>query len=322
MNIGGQFLAPRSINTMSNIKQSQFVAGENFRDADKLAFISVKIVTSEKETTLKKPSWLKVKLPRNTAKVVQIKQAMCKHNLSSVCEEASRPNLKECFNHGTATFMIFGAICTSRCPFCDVAHGRFLPVSAEDPDKLVATIRDMKLKYVVITSVDRDDLRDGGAKHFVDCINAIRKQVSHIKIEILVPDFKGRIGRTLIILSTAPPDVFNHNLDTAPHMDREVRQGANYKHSLELLRRFKVLHPQVSTKSGLMLSLGETKDEITAVLKDLREHNVDMLTLGQYLQPSKYHLAVKRFPLKEFDQLGDTAKSNSFTHAASGPLVH
>ncbi|MFT6265188.1 MAG: lipoic acid synthetase [Oleiphilaceae bacterium] len=307
---------------MSNIKQSQFVAGEKLRDADKLAFIPVKIIASEKETTLKKPSWLKVKLPRSTAKVEHIKQAMRKHNLSSVCEEASCPNLNECFNHGTATFMILGAICTRRCPFCDVAHGRPLPVSAEEPEKLAATIRDMKLKYVVITSVDRDDLRDGGAQHFVDCINAIRKQVPHIKIEILVPDFKGRIDRALDILSTAPPDVFNHNLETAPHMYREVRPGANYKHSLELLRRFKVMHPQVSTKSGLMLGLGETIDEITAVLKDLREHNVDMLTLGQYLQPSKYHLSVKRYvPPAEFDQLGVIAKALGFTHAASGPLV-
>jgi lipoic acid synthetase len=307
---------------MSNIKQSQFVAGEKLRDADKLAFIPVKIIASEKETTLKKPSWLKVKLPRSTAKVEHIKQAMRKHNLSSVCEEASCPNLNECFNHGTATFMILGAICTRRCPFCDVAHGRPLPVSAEEPEKLAATIRDMKLKYVVITSVDRDDLRDGGAQHFVDCINAIRKQVPHIKIEILVPDFKGRIDRALDILCTAPPDVFNHNLETAPHMYREVRPGANYKHSLELLRRFKVMHPQVSTKSGLMLGLGETIDEITAVLKDLREHNVDMLTLGQYLQPSKYHLSVKRYvPPAEFDQLGVIAKALGFTHAASGPLV-
>ncbi|MFT6284858.1 MAG: lipoic acid synthetase [Arenicella sp.] len=307
---------------MNNIKQSKYVAGEKLRNADKLAFIPVKIVTSEKETTLKKPSWLKIKLPSNTAKVDQIKQAMRKHNLSSVCEEASCPNLHECFNHGTATFMILGAICTRRCPFCDVAHGRPLPVSAEEPQKLAATIRDMKLKYVVITSVDRDDLRDGGAQHFVDCINAIRMEVPNIKIEILVPDFKGRMDKALDILSTAPPDVFNHNLETAPHMYREVRPGANYKNSLELLRRFKVMHPQVATKSGLMLGLGETIQEITNVLQDLREHDVEMLTLGQYLQPSKHHLAVKRYvPPAEFDQLGVIAKELGFTHAASGPLV-
>jgi lipoic acid synthetase len=315
-------LASRSITIMSNIKQSLLVAGVKLRDADKLAFIPVKIIVSEKATTLKKPSWLKIKIPSNTAKVTEIKQAMRKHNLNSVCEEASCPNLHECFNHGTATFMILGAICTRRCPFCDVAHGRPLPVSAEEPEKLAATIRDMKLKYVVITSVDRDDLRDGGAQHFVDCIKAIRKQVPHIKIEILVPDFRGRVDRALEILSKAPPDVFNHNLETAPHMYREVRPGASYKNSLELLSRFKTMHPEVATKSGLMMGLGETNDEIAAVLKDLREHNVEMLTLGQYMQPSKHHLAVKRYvPPAEFDELGVIAKTLGFTHAACGPLV-
>jgi lipoic acid synthetase len=307
---------------MTTIKQSKYVAGEKLRNSDKLAFIPVKVITSVKETTLKKPNWLKIKLPRDTAKIEQIKQAMRKHNLSSVCEEASCPNLNECFNHGTATFMILGAICTRRCPFCDVAHGRPLPVNAEEPQKLAATIRDMKLKYVVITSVDRDDLRDGGAQHFVDCINAIRMEVPTIKIEILVPDFKGRMDKALEILSTAPPDVFNHNLETAPHMYREVRPGANYKHSLELLRRFKMIHPQVATKSGLMLGLGENIAEITEVLQDLRANNVEMLTLGQYLQPSKHHLAVKRYvPPAEFEQLGVIAKELGFTHAASGPLV-
>lgn len=307
---------------MSNVKQSKLVAGEKLRDADKLAFIPVKVIATEKAEILRKPNWLRVKLPRSTAKIDAIKSAMRKHNLSSVCEEASCPNLSECFTHGTATFMILGAICTRRCPFCDVAHGRPLPVNAEEPKKLAATIRDMKLKYVVITSVDRDDLRDGGAQHFADCVKAIREQVPGIKIEILVPDFKGRMDKALDILSTAPPDVFNHNLETAPHLYREVRPGAHYKNSLELLRRFKEMHPEVTTKSGLMMGLGETNDEIAQVLKDLRDHNVEMLTLGQYLQPSKHHLPVKRYvPPAEFDQLGEIAKELGFTHAACGPMV-
>jgi len=307
---------------MSNLKQSKLVAGEKLRDADKMAFIPIKVVETEKAEVLRKPSWLRVKLPRSTAKIDEIKSAMRKHNLSSVCEEASCPNLSECFTHGTATFMILGAICTRRCPFCDVGHGRPLPVSAEEPEKLALTVRDMKLKYVVITSVDRDDLRDGGAQHFADCIKAIRAEVPSIKIEILVPDFKGRMDKALEILSTEPPDVFNHNLETAPHLYREVRPGAHYKNSLELLRRFKEMHPEVTTKSGLMMGLGETNDEIAAVLKDLRDHNVEMLTLGQYLQPSKHHLPVKRYvPPAEFDALGEIAKELGFTHAACGPMV-
>jgi len=307
---------------MSNLKQSKLLAGEKLRDADKMAFNPIKGVEAPKAEVLRKPSWLRVKLPRSTAKIDEIKSAMRKHNLSSVCEEASCPNLSECFTHGTATFMILGAICTRRCPFCDVGHGRPLPVSAEEPEKLAATVRDMKLKYVVITSVDRDDLRDGGAQHFVDCIKAIRAEVPTIKIEILVPDFKGRMDKALDILSTAPPDVFNHNLETAPHLYREVRPGAHYKNSLELLRRFKEMHPEVTTKSGLMMGLGETNDEIAAVLKDLRDHNVEMLTLGQYLQPSKHHLPVKRYvPPAEFDELGEIAKELGFTHAACGPMV-
>jgi len=307
---------------MTKIKQSTLVAGEKLRDADKLAYIPIKIVEQEKATVLRKPEWLRVKLPRSSAKIDAIKSAMRKHDLSSVCEEASCPNLSECFNHGTATFMILGAICTRRCPFCDVAHGRPLPVNAQEPQKLAATIRDMKLKYVVITSVDRDDLRDGGAQHFSDCVREIRQAVPSIKIEILVPDFKGRMDKALDILSTCPPDVLNHNLETAPRLYREVRPGAHYKNSLELLRRFKAMHPEVTTKSGIMMGLGETKDEIVDVLKDLREHNVEMLTLGQYLQPSKHHLPVVRYvPPVEFDELGDIARELGFTHAASGPMV-
>lgn len=307
---------------MSKVKQSTLVAGEKLRDADKLAYIPVKVVEQDKKEVLRKPDWLRVKLPRSSAKIDAIKSAMRKHDLSSVCEEASCPNLSECFNHGTATFMILGAICTRRCPFCDVAHGRPLPVNAQEPKKLAATIADMKLKYVVITSVDRDDLRDGGAQHFADCVREIRLAVPEIRIEILVPDFKGRLDKALDILSTCPPDVLNHNLETAPRLYREVRPGAHYKNSLELLRRFKAMHPEVVTKSGLMMGLGETNDEIIEVLKDLREHNVEMLTLGQYLQPSKHHLPVVRYvPPSEFDELGDVARELGFTHAASGPMV-
>jgi len=307
---------------MNNTKQSTKVAGQKLRDADKLAYIPVKIIEQDKKEVLRKPDWLRIKLPRSSAKIDAIKSAMRKHNLSSVCEEASCPNLSECFNHGTATFMILGAICTRRCPFCDVAHGRPLPVNAQEPKKLALTIRDMKLKYVVITSVDRDDLRDGGAQHFADCVREIRREVPEIRIEILVPDFKGRMDKALDILSTAPPDVLNHNLETAPRLYREVRPGAHYKNSLELLRRFKEMHPEVTTKSGIMMGLGETKEEIVEVLKDLRDHNVEMLTLGQYLQPSKHHLPVVRYvPPAEFDELGDIARELGFTHAASGPLV-
>jgi len=307
---------------MTKIKQSTLVAGEKLRDADKLAFIPVKIIEQEKSEVLRKPKWLRVKLPSSSARIDEIKSAMREHGLNSVCEEASCPNLSECFNHGTATFMILGAICTRRCPFCDVAHGRPLPVNAQEPKKLAATIRDMKLKYVVITSVDRDDLRDGGAQHFADCVREIRAEVPGIRIEILVPDFKGRLDKALDILSTCPPDVLNHNLETAPRLYREVRPGAHYKNSLLLLQRFKEMHPEVTTKSGLMMGLGETNEEIVEVLKDLRSHNVDMLTLGQYLQPSKHHLPVVRYvPPSEFDELGDIARELGFTHAASGPMV-
>lgn len=247
---------------------------------------------------------------------------MRKHGLHSVCEEASCPNLSECFNHGTATFMILGAICTRRCPFCDVAHGRPLKPDAQEPEKLALTIKDMKLSYVVITSVDRDDLRDGGAQHFADCIREIRKHNPGITIEILVPDFRGRMDRALEILSETPPDVFNHNLETAPRLYKLARPGADYKWSLELLRRFKEMHPEVRTKSGLMVGLGEEISEIEEVLRDLREHNVDMLTVGQYLQPSKHHLPVKRYvPPVEFDGLKEYADEIGFSHAACGPFV-
>lgn len=303
-------------------RTSKMVPGEKLRDAEKMAFIPIKILPTEKTEMLSKPKWLKVKLPKSTERIDSIKQAMRKHGLNSVCEEASCPNLSECFNHGTATFMILGAICTRRCPFCDVAHGRPLQPDAAEPEKLAITIKDMKLNYVVITSVDRDDLRDGGAQHFADCIREIRKHNPHITIEVLVPDFRGRMDSALDILIKTPPDVFNHNLETAPRLYKLARPGANYKWSLELLRRFKEAHPQVKTKSGLMLGLGEEISEIEEVLRDLREHNVDMLTVGQYLQPSKHHLPVKRYvPPIEFDQLKDYADEIGFAYTASGPLV-
>ncbi|USD38231.1 MULTISPECIES: lipoyl synthase [Ferrimonas] len=303
-------------------RPERLVPGVKLRDAEKLARIPVKVVPVEREKMLRKPDWLRVKLPSSSQKIDEVKGAMRKHGLHSVCEEASCPNLAECFNHGTATFMILGAICTRRCPFCDVAHGRPLKPDANEAKKLAETIRDMKLKYVVITSVDRDDLRDGGAQHFADCIREIRALSPHIKIEILVPDFRGRIDRALEILATEPPDVFNHNLETAPRLYRKARPGANYQWSLDLLKRFKAMHPAIPTKSGLMMGLGETNDEIKSVLQDLRDHNVEMLTLGQYLQPSRHHLPVERYvPPAEFDELREHSLQLGFTQSACGPLV-
>jgi lipoic acid synthetase len=296
--------------------------GVKYRDADKMGSIPVKFMQDEPKETLRKPDWMKIKLPADSQRIQDIKSAMRKNNLHSVCEEASCPNLAECFNHGTATFMILGAICTRRCPFCDVAHGRPLAPDAQEPAHLAQTIKDMKLKYVVITSVDRDDLRDGGAQHFSDCNREIRKQNPNIRIETLVPDFRGRVNNALEILKDSPPDVFNHNLETAPRLYRKVRPGASYKRSLELLKRFKEEHPDVPTKSGLMMGLGETKEEIVEVLKDLREHGVTMLTLGQYLAPSRHHLPVERYvPPAEFEELKEIALELGFTHAACGPFV-
>ncbi|WP_017444598.1 lipoyl synthase [Gayadomonas joobiniege] len=298
------------------------VAGVKMRDEDKMRLIPVKVLPTEKEDMLPKPSWIKVKLPRTTDKIEHIKQTMRKNNLHSVCEEASCPNLAECFNHGTATFMILGDICTRRCPFCDVAHGKPLPPDQDEPEKLGTTIAEMNLKYVVITSVDRDDLRDGGAQHFADCIAAIRKYSPDIKIEVLVPDFKGRMEIALDILNKCPPDVFNHNLETAPRLYKMARPGADYAWSLKLLKEFKAANPSVLTKSGLMMGMGEKNEEIVQVLKDLREHDVDMLTLGQYLQPSKHHLPVKRYVTPdEFNYLEETANKLGFSHAACGPMV-
>ncbi|MBS4706438.1 MULTISPECIES: lipoyl synthase [Aeromonas] len=296
--------------------------GVKLRDGDKMALIPVKFMPDPNEEVLRKPDWMRIKLPPSSQKIEHIKSTLRKNKLHSVCEEASCPNLAECFNHGTATFMIMGAICTRRCPFCDVAHGRPLPLDPEEPKKLALTIKEMGLKYVVITSVDRDDLRDGGAQHFADCIKQIREHSPQTRIEILTPDFRGRMEQALEVFRETPPDVFNHNLETAPRMYRVARPGADYKWSLELLRRIKEMHPHVPTKSGVMMGLGETNEEIVQVLKDLREHGVNMLTLGQYLQPSRHHLPVKRYvPPAEFDELKDVAMDLGFSHAACGPFV-
>ncbi|BBS86136.1 lipoyl synthase [Aeromonas media] len=296
--------------------------GVKLRDGDKMALIPVKFMPDPNEEVLRKPDWMRIKLPPSSQKIEHIKSTLRKNKLHSVCEEASCPNLAECFNHGTATFMIMGAICTRRCPFCDVAHGRPLALDPDEPKKLALTIKEMGLKYVVITSVDRDDLRDGGAQHFADCIKQIREHSPQTRIEILTPDFRGRMEQALEVFRETPPDVFNHNLETAPRMYRVARPGADYKWSLELLRRIKEMHPHVPTKSGVMMGLGETNEEIVQVLTDLREHGVNMLTLGQYLQPSRHHLPVKRYvPPAEFDELKDVAMDLGFSHAACGPFV-
>lgn len=268
-----------------------------------------------------KPSWIRVKAPL-TSKVKELKKLLREQELHTVCEEASCPNLTECFSAGTATFMIMGDICTRRCSFCDVAHGRPLPLDQKEPVNLANTIAQMKLKYVVITSVDRDDLHDGGAVHFKNCIEQIRKKCADIKIEILVPDFRGRMEKALSVLSSSPPDMFNHNLETVPRLYSSVRPGADYKHSLQLLLNHKHQLPDVPTKSGLMLGLGEQIKEVEQVMHDLREHQVNMLTLGQYLQPSRYHLPVQRYiHPDEFDELGKLGMRMGFDHVASGPLV-
>lgn len=303
-------------------KSSRIAPGTKLRDAEKMAHIPIKVVPSERETMLRKPEWLRIKLPRTTERIDNIKSALRKHDLHSVCEEASCPNLSECFNHGTATFMILGDICTRRCPFCDVGHGRPLAPSEDEPKKLALTLKDMALKYVVITSVDRDDLRDGGAQQFAECIKEIAVHAPHTKVEILVPDFRGRMDKALEILNQHPPHVFNHNLETAPRLYTKARPGANYQWSLDLLKKFGEANPRVNTKSGLMVGLGETNEEILQVMRDLRAHGVKMLTIGQYLQPSKDHLPVERYVHPDdFDMFQEEAMKMGFEHAACGPLV-
>ncbi|WGE89183.1 lipoyl synthase [Actinobacillus arthritidis] len=295
--------------------------GVKYRDATKTSVIQVRNIDPDQEL-LPKPSWMKIKLPAASAKIDSIKHGMRRHGLHSVCEEASCPNLHECFNHGTATFMIMGAICTRRCPFCDVAHGKPLPLDPEEPRKVAETVQDMKLKYVVITSVDRDDLADRGAAHFAATVREIKALNPECKVEILVPDFRGRVEQAVEILKQNPPDVFNHNLENVPRLYREVRPGADYKWSLELLKIFKQEFPDIPTKSGLMVGLGETNEEILEVMQDLRDHGVTMLTIGQYLQPSRHHLKVERYvPPEEFDMFRSEAEKMGFEHLACGPFV-
>jgi lipoic acid synthetase len=278
-------------------------------------------VVHENTSIQRKPAWIRAKAPTDP-EVLQLKALLREHKLHTVCEEASCPNLGECFAHGTATFMIMGDLCTRRCPFCDVAHGRPQPLDENEPENLAHAIQLMNLKYVVITSVDRDDLKDGGAAHFAACIRAVREKMPEITIEILTPDFRKRMDVALEILKSSPPDVFNHNLETVPRLYREVRPGAVYEGSLELIKKFKAQHPEVPTKSGLMLGLGETMEEVKAVLRGLRDHDCDWLTIGQYLQPSRHHLPVQRFVHPdEFNMLGDYARCIGFKNVASGPMV-
>jgi lipoic acid synthetase len=295
------------------------VQGEKLRGAEKVARIPVKIVPSVELP--RKPDWIRVRVPASP-EVARIKEILRRNRLASVCEEANCPNLGECFSGGTATFMIMGEICTRRCPFCDVAHGRPQPLDPDEPRHLAETIAAMKLAYVVVTSVDRDDLRDGGAGHFVDCILAVRRLSPATRIEILTPDFRGRLDRALAILAAAPPDVMNHNLETVPRLYAQARPGSDYAHSLALLRDFKAAHPGTPTKSGLMVGLGETNEEILAVMRDLRAHGVDMLTIGQYLQPSRSHLPVARYVHPdEFRMFEVEAAAMGFANAACGPMV-
>ena len=285
----------------------------------KTSRIPIKIVQAEQ---LKKPDWIRVRAATPSSRFYEIKQILREHKLHTVCEEASCPNIGECFGKGTATFMIMGDKCTRRCPFCDVGHGRPDPLDPEEPANLARTIAALKLKYVVITSVDRDDLRDGGAGHFVECIRQVRALSPETRIEILVPDFRGRDERALEILKAAPPDVMNHNLETAPRLYKQARPGSDYQFSLNLLKKFKALHPDVPTKSGIMVGLGETDEEILQVMRDMRAHDIDMITIGQYLAPSGHHLPVMRYVHPDtFRMFEEKAVEMGFTHAAVGAMV-
>jgi lipoic acid synthetase len=296
-------------------------AGTKHKGEGKTARIPIKVVSAP---MLRKPEWIRVKAPtgEHAQRFNEIKKILREHQLHTVCEEASCPNIGECFGKGTATFMIMGDICTRRCPFCDVGHGRPNPLDENEPKNLARTIAAMKLKYVVITSVDRDDLRDGGAGHFVECIKQVREQSPQTTIEVLVPDFRGRLDRALGILEAAPPDVMNHNLETIPRLYKQARPGSDYAHSLKLLKDFKAKFPNVPTKSGLMVGLGETDEEILQVMRDMREHNIDMLTIGQYLQPSANHLPVLRYVHPDtFAMFEREAYAMGFKHAAVGAMV-
>lgn len=289
------------------------------KSGDKVSRIPIKVVQGE---TLKKPDWIRVRAGSPNTRFYEIKDILRQNKLVTVCEEASCPNIGECFGKGTATFMIMGDKCTRRCPFCDVGHGRPDPLDVDEPGKLGATIAALKLSYVVITSVDRDDLRDGGASHFVQCIEEVRRQSPGTQIEVLVPDFRGRDDRALEILKAAPPDVMNHNMETVPRLYKEARPGSDYAFSLNLLKKFKALFPHVPTKSGLMVGLGETDEEILQVMQDMREHNIDMLTIGQYLAPSGHHIPVRRYVHPDtFKMFEQRAKDMGFSHAAVGAMV-
>lgn len=300
-------------------KRNQLIQGEKLRGAEKVRRIPIKVVPTDQP--LRKPDWIRIRLTANP-EVDRIKGILRQRKLASVCEEASCPNLSECFSHGTATFMIMGEICTRRCPFCDVAHGKPKPLDPDEPRQLAEAVAEMQLKYVVVTSVDRDDLRDSGAGHFAACIEAVRKTNPTTTLEVLVPDFRGRMDIALSILANTPPDVFNHNLETVPRLYKKARPGADYEWSLDLLARYKSVQPVVQTKSGLMLGLGETFEEVVEAMKDCRRHDVDMLTLGQYLQPSRDHLPVDRYVHPdEFEALAEEARALGFKRVASGPLV-
>jgi len=300
-------------------RRKALVEGEKLRGADKVRRIPVKVIPSTELPP--KPHWIRVNIPVSP-KISYIKRKLREHKLASVCEEASCPNLGECFSNGTATFMVMGDICTRRCPFCDVAHGKPRPLNEHEPTELARAIKEMGLRYVVITSVDRDDLKDSGAAHFAKCITETQRLNPGIQVEVLVPDFRGRMEIALDILEKTPPDVFNHNLETVPRLYKQARPGADYQWSLDLLAAYKMRRAEVTTKSGLMLGLGESIEEVKAVLADLRNHSVDMITLGQYLQPSKDHLRVQRFVHPdEFDALREFGEALGFKQIASGPLV-
>ena len=299
------------------------IAGDKKKGISKIRQIPIAVApATEPAERLKKPHWIRVRAAAPGSRFHEVKQILRQARLHTVCEEASCPNIGECFGKGTATFMILGDICTRRCPFCDVGHGRPLAPDAHEPLHLARTIASLSLSYVVITSVDRDDLKDGGAQHFVDCIRAVREHSPATAIEVLVPDFRGRLERALEVLDAAPPDIMNHNLETVPRLYREARPGGDYEHSLSLLKQFKARHPSVPTKSGLMVGLGETDAEILEVMRDLRRNDVNMLTVGQYLQPSAHHLAVMRFVDPGiFTMFEREARAMGFEHAAVGPMV-
>ena len=296
-------------------------AGIKLRGEQKLERLRVRIEPQKSGDRLKKPPWIRARFP-GSPEVLRLKKILRENNLNTVCEEASCPNIGECFAHGTATFMILGDICTRRCPFCDVAHGRPLLPDKNEPKNLAETVRQMRLRYVVVTSVDRDDLRDGGASHFADCIREVREVCPNTAIEILTPDFRARMDKAFESLASHPPDVFSHNIETVPRLYKKVRPGADYLHSLELLEQVSERHPEVETKSGLMVGIGETKEEVKEVMLDMRDKSIDILTIGQYLQPSRFHLPVTRYvPLEEFEEYKLAGQKMGFSHVASGPMV-